>query len=95
MKIDLRSVSLTRALGILLFVKALILGLSMAEVWASLVIFTGLQAEHVLSHLFPKRVDLYEEVKALKDSLNSLKEQSDSMDRDLTALKLSGTLRPK
>ena len=79
--------------AILLLLKLICLGFSPADAAGSLFLLLALQAEVITSHLFPKRPDLFKEVLDLQAQLNTLREKSDEMDRDLTGLKMGAMRR--
>lgn len=79
---------------ILLYLKLIIIGLSPTDCLGALVLLVALQAEKVLSHLYPKRVDLYKEHSLIIETIARLQKTIDEQERDLTALKMAkGLLR--
>lgn len=87
----LRSQNITLIFCFLFFVKMIFLGSSVANCLGLFIIIVGVQADFIVEHLFPKRVDLFQEVDAIKSKLSELQSLSDNHERDLTAIKLTRT----
>lgn len=75
------------AICILFFLKALIFGVSMPECLGLFVVLLFIQAERIVSHFVPKRVDLHTEFTLMSARLGELQSKLDEQERDLTALK--------
>lgn len=77
------------AFCIMFFVKSLVFGVSTSECLGLFVVLLFIHAERVISHLFPKRVDLHTEFALMSARVGEIQTKLDEQERDLTALKFS------
>lgn len=75
------------AICILFFAKALAFGVSTPECLGLFVVLLFIQAEHIVSHLYPKRVDLHTEFALMSARVGEIQTKLDEQERDLTAIK--------
>ena len=73
---------------VLFLAKALVLGLGWAELGLALGVLAYLEASRVLSVLFPKTINVIEELAALKLELNRVASETDEHGRDILGLKM-------
>ena len=90
----LSRVTLTQMLVVLYFVKLLLFGSSIGEGVSLLVLFLALRAEIVLALLIPKQPDIFSELTELNQSMKTLTEKNEVLERQVAGLSLQ-TMRPR
>lgn len=63
------------------------------HVAGAIVILGALLLKTVVDHLFPKKPDVFQQIKDLQKSLDAIIEVSENNQRDLTALKMGAIKR--
>lgn len=86
---EITAKEVTLAFCVLFFAKALVFGVSTPECLGLFVVLLFIQAERVINHLYPKRVDLHTEFALMSARVGELQAKLDEQERDLTALKFS------
>lgn len=77
---------------LILMAKLMMSSLSGWDCLAGLSIFLYLQADHISSHIFPKRPDLFKDVALLHDEMAVLIHKIDVLESDVSAMRV-GSVR--
>jgi hypothetical protein len=86
--VNFSAFNLGTAIALALLAKILFVGVtSIGEAVGMAVILGSFPLAKVIDHLFPKRPDLFAEMRGLQSQMNKMIEEKDEMQRDLTALK--------
>lgn len=68
--------------------KLMVYGYDLSDAMAALFVLTGAICLEVVSYYFPKRPDVYQELKDIKRHLSEIQGKSDDMERDVMGLKM-------
>ena len=91
--IKLGTYNWTLIICLIFTLKVLALGANSVDILLVSAIILGIELNKVISHIFPKREDLNQEVKELRDQVNSLQAKLDDHESDLTALKFHSSIK--
>jgi hypothetical protein len=91
--LEYKKINLIHILSVAMFIKILITGLSYSDSLGALVLLSALQLDRVLSHLYPKQVDVFKELSLIQNQLVEVISKNEVLERDVTALKIGGMKR--
>ena len=91
--IKLGTYNWTLIICLIFTLKVLALSADSVDILLVSAIILGIELNKVISHIFPKREDLNQEVKELRDQVNSLQAKLDDHESDLTALKFHSSIK--
>jgi len=91
--IKLGTYNWTLIICLIFTLKVLALSANSVDILLVSAIILGIELNKVISHIFPKREDLNQEVKELREQVNSLQAKLDDHESDLTALKFHSSIK--
>lgn len=72
---------------LVLLVKLVVYQVSLADCLAAMVLLLAISAAKVIDYMYPKRPDLYTQIKSLESQIDQLVIKNEDLERDVTAMK--------
>ena len=85
--------NLIQLIALSFFAKLLIVGASFADCVGAFVLLSAILTDLVLVRILPKPVDVYKELEEVNAQLSEYKAKLDTMEGDVTALKIGSARR--